>query len=174
MTRKCGDCTLCCRLVPVVELGKKAGERCQHQRYHKGCAIYGKHPVSCRLWSCKWLVDGAAAGLPRPDRAHYVIDIMPDFVTMTHDDTGERHEIPVQQVWVDPHHREAWRTPEFRGFMLQMAADHGMATIIRWSSTEALTVFAPPFAADGEWHEVGGQITARNDLERQILEADNA
>jgi hypothetical protein len=28
------------RLLPVRSLGKGAVERCQHQRHHKGCAVY--------------------------------------------------------------------------------------------------------------------------------------
>lgn len=168
MARKCGDCTLCCKLLPVVELGKNAGQRCDHQRTGKGCSIYADRPVSCSLWSCKWLVDTETAGLPRPDRAHYVIDIMPDYVTMTPQD-GAPIRVAVQQVWVDPRHRDAWRTPEFREFMQQQAADRGMATIIRWSSSDALTVFPPVMSSDREWHEMSGQVEARNNLERQIF-----
>src|SRR5262252_6697934 len=49
-TRSCGECTLCCRLLPVDDyvaidgrelpgaLHKPAGERCPHQR-HNGCPI---------------------------------------------------------------------------------------------------------------------------------------
>src|SRR5262245_54343180 len=56
--RRCGDCTLCCKLLPVRELHKKGGERCQHQKAGKGCGVYNKPamPPSCGLWSCRWLV----------------------------------------------------------------------------------------------------------------------
>jgi hypothetical protein len=166
--RKCGDCTLCCRLLPVVDLGKNAGQRCDHQRSGKGCMIYANRPPSCVHWSCKWLVNDGTAGLPRPDRAHYVIDIMPDYVTMT-PEGGDPIRIPVQQVWVDPQHRDAWRTPELREQMARLAATDGMATIIRWSSSDALTVFPPAMNSDNEWHELSGQIKARNDMERKIF-----
>ena len=39
MTRQCGSCTLCCKLIPVEELHKAAGQRCQHVRAGKGCSI---------------------------------------------------------------------------------------------------------------------------------------
>lgn len=168
MARKCGDCSLCCRLLPVVELGKNAGQRCDHQRAGKGCMIYATKPFSCAVWNCKWLVDAETAGLPRPDRAHYVIDIMPDYVTMT-PEGGQSIRVPVQQVWVDPQHKDAWRTPEFREFMELQAATRGMATIIRWSSRDAVTVFPPAMNSDNEWHELSGQIEARNDMERKIF-----
>jgi len=40
LMRQCGGCTLCCKLLPVPPLEKLAGQRCQHQRHGKGCAVY--------------------------------------------------------------------------------------------------------------------------------------
>ncbi len=87
--RKCGDCSLCCKLLPMPELAKPANKRCKHQRYGKGCAIYARRPDSCRTWSCRWLLGEGTDDLPRPDRSHYVIDPMPDFVRMVNKDSGE-------------------------------------------------------------------------------------
>src|SRR5437879_280323 len=108
--RRCGGCTLCCRLLPMkarphadtmevvramIERGigapkdftgmipdfdKPAGERCSHQRTGKGCAIYTKRPFGCRFWNCAWLANADTADLRRPDRSHYVVDIAPDYV----------------------------------------------------------------------------------------------
>jgi hypothetical protein len=150
MTRHCGGCTLCCKLIPVEELKKPAGERCKHQR-HAGCAIYARRPLSCRFWNCRWLVNDDTADLRRPDRARYVIDIMPDFVTITHD--GEPNmDVEVVQIWVDPHEREAWRDPPLLAYMERRASE-GIATILRFSSYEALIVFPPAMSEDGQWHE---------------------
>jgi hypothetical protein len=57
MRRECGDCQLCCRLLQVPPLGKKAGQRCQYQKFGKGCAVYhtAKMPPECRLWNCRWI-----------------------------------------------------------------------------------------------------------------------
>ena len=41
-TRQCGDCTLCCRLLPVRSLNKGAGERCKHQSHARGCKVYAR------------------------------------------------------------------------------------------------------------------------------------
>jgi hypothetical protein len=43
--RRCGDCQLCCKLLPTREVNKPANTRCQHQRAHKGCAIYEVWPL---------------------------------------------------------------------------------------------------------------------------------
>src|SRR5262245_598700 len=86
--RRCGDCQLCCNLLPVRELNKGAGQRFRFQKFHKGCTVYHRpeagFPMCCGLWSCAWLIDPeGTADFSRPDRSHYVVDIMPDYVTLT-------------------------------------------------------------------------------------------
>ena len=112
--RQCGDCQLCCKLLPVKSLAKLAGQRCSHQRHHKGCAVYkqlGRVSPECKLWNCRWLVEDDTEGLSRPDRSHYVIDLMPDFVTLRDDATGQANHVQVVQIWVDPKHPDAHRDP---------------------------------------------------------------
>lgn len=170
--RVCGGCTQCCKLPPIPgpPLFKPAGVRCKHARTGKGCSIYATRPFPCRAWACRWLADTETAGMPRPDRCHYVIDIQEDYVEMLHEG-GERIRIGVIQVWVDPAFRDAYKAPELRAYMLRMATEHRMATIIRYSSIEAFTVFPPPLATDGEWHEVrDGQVVSRDETDEQIIE----
>jgi hypothetical protein len=170
--RVCGGCTACCKLPPIPgpPLHKPAGVRCRHARTGKGCSIYSTRPMACRTWACRWLADKETAGMPRPDRAHYVIDISDDFIEMVHSETGERSRMGVVQVWVDPAYREAYKAPELRAYMLRMAIDHRMATIVRYSSREAVTIFPPPLAEDGEWHEVrDGTIVDRTAADRQVM-----
>jgi len=95
MSRQCGACTLCCKLLPVHDgvlingkrmqgnLDKPAGERCRYQR-HTGCTVYNTAlmPACCKMWNCRWLGNDDTGDLSRPDRSHYVIDIMPDYVTV--------------------------------------------------------------------------------------------
>ena len=117
--RRCGGCTLCCKLLPVEEIGKHAGERCRHQRWGKGCAVYRRGlPVSCSLWSCAWLADAGAAGLPRPDRAHYVVDIVADTVRVVPHDGTPPTLLSVIQVWLDPAFPEAHRDPALRAYIV--------------------------------------------------------
>jgi len=156
--RKCAGCTLCCKLVPTAELDKPSGVRCKHQRTGRGCAIYATRPSSCRLWSCVWLTDPDAADLRRPDRVHYVIDIMPDFVTMTFDDGREPQRVPVVQVWVDPAHRHAYRDPALWAYLAKRGENEGMAAIIRFNNQEAVVLFPPALTPDGQWHEQGSNL----------------
>lgn len=182
MTRQCGDCNLCCKLLPMaasdkgeraaglmVERGlmspavaanmtpeffKPAGERCPHQQHHKGCTIYSRRPFACQMWSCRWLTGEDTADLRRPDRSHYVIDMMPDFVRV--DLTGGTKAdttIGVVQIWLDPNYPDAYRDPALRAFMLRRAEREGMAALVRLSNSEAFFVAAPPLSADGKWFE---------------------
>lgn len=153
MTRRvCGGCTLCCKLVPVATLGKGAGERCQHQTWG-GCRVYRRLwevAPECRLWSCAWLSDPDAGKLRRPDRARYVIDIMPDSIGAI-EAGGRTIDVPVMQVWADPDHPDAWREdPALRAFMTRRA-EAGQATLIRYGNARGVFVCPPPLAA--EWHE---------------------
>jgi hypothetical protein len=154
--RQCGSCTLCCKLMPVPPLGKKAGERCKFLKFHKNCTVYNRPqmPAECAIWNCRWLVD-QAGDTRRPDHAHYVIDVMPDYITLQHNDTGQTQQIAVAQIWVDPSHPNAHRDPALRRWMVEQA-EQGIAALIRYNSHETLTVFAPPFDVNGEWHEIKG------------------
>jgi hypothetical protein len=166
-SRQCGPCQLCCKLVPVKELYKAAGKRCKHQRFGKGCAVYGKpaRPSSCSLWSCRWLVQPEeTAGLLRPDRSHYVVDLIPDFVTLRNLETGEVNPVQVVQIWVDPKYPDAWREPALRGYLLKQG-EQRVAALIRFDNATAIAVFPPNMAPDNEWHEMpGGEMQPEHSL----------
>ncbi len=159
--RHCGECELCCKLLPVPPLRKGAGEACKHQRFRKGCAVYqtARMPVECGVWNCRWLVNDDASDLSRPDRSRYVIDLMPDFVTIRDNETGEPQHIQVVQIWCDPKHRGAHRDPALRRWLIRRA-EEGIAALIRFDERDALAVFAPPFDVNGEWHEIDSGVSA--------------
>lgn len=151
LARKCGDCQLCCKLLPVRSLGKGAGEHCKHQRHHKGCAVYarlGQVSPECKLWNCRWLVNDDAGDLRRPDRSHYVLDIMPDYVTLE-DEDGKRTPMEVVQIWIDPDHPDAHRDPALRAWLDRRS----LAGLVRYDSDHALVIAPPSASADGQWHE---------------------
>lgn len=172
MKRQCGDCQLCCKLLPVPPLGKKAGQRCRHQSFAKGCKVYHKPgmPPECALWNCRWLVNDDTAELARPDRSHYVLDLIPDYVTVR-EDNGKAQHIQVVQIWCDPKYPEAHRDPALRRYLLRRA-EQGIAALVRFSSREAISVFAPPFSTDNEWHEV--QSTAPSERTHSWSDIENA
>lgn len=174
--RTCGDCQLCCRLLPVRELGKVAGVKCDHQKFGKGCAVYHKPamPHSCRLWHCRWLINDDAAELSRPDRSHYVIDLMPDFVTLRHNDTDDKTAIQVVQIWCDPKYPDAHRDPALRRWLLRRGKQH-IAAIIRYDSARAMVLFPPNMASDGTWHEMTTGVSEHkthslDDIEQALSE----
>jgi hypothetical protein len=160
--RECGDCQLCCKLLPVPPLGKPGGVRCKFQRHRKGCSVYHtpRMPPACGLWNCRWLVNNDCAELSRPDRAHYVLDIAPDYVTVRDGENGTPINIQVAQVWCDPDFPEAHRDPALRRWMFRRAQE-GIATLVRFNSRDALTIFPPPFDNKGEWHEKRGGTAER-------------
>ena len=175
MMRQCNECTLCCRLLPVPPLKKRGGERCQHQR-HTGCRVYHKAgmPRECALWNCRWLVNDDTANLSRPDRSHYVIDLMPDFVEMRNDETSESTPIQVVQIWVDPRHPEAWRDPDLMAYMERRGLE-GIAAIIRYGESDSFVVFPPALCGDGEFHDMRdhgkGESLKRSHTPAEILGA---
>lgn len=165
--RQCGDCQLCCKLLPVHDnepwrdgapIDKPSNVRCPHQRHGKGCAIYDNRPHCCRVYYCRWLLNDDAADLPRPDRAHYVLDMMPDEMGLRDDDTGEVQKTAAVVIWVDPAYRdEVMQDKRLRAWIERKAAQ-GFPTLLRFNEREAVGVFAPSLSADGEWHFKGGKI----------------
>jgi hypothetical protein len=172
-TRRCGSCSLCCRLLPVASIMKKSGEKCRYSRHNdKGCcSVYSGplFPKACGTWSCRWLVD-PEMGMSRPDRAHYVVDVLPDFIQATQNDVATK--LPVVQIWIDPAYPDAHRDPKLRAWIDRNAHETGMGALVRWGSTERALLLLPPLMTDNnEWLEKpavvkpGSGIGLWNDLE---------
>ena len=153
--RQCGSCTLCCRLLPVRELGKLANQRCQHQRL-TGCRVYHEpakgFPLCCGLWSCRWL-NGDAHEVGRPDRVHYVIDCLPDKVIQQLDD-GREIEWSALQIWVDPMFRDAWKDPALAAYIDRKR----MPALMRYSSSDADMLWPPSLMPNKEWFLVPSNL----------------
>jgi hypothetical protein len=158
MTRECGTCTLCCKLLPVLELKKPANALCVHQTLRKGCSIYAKRPLSCTVWRCKWLGFPEAISMKRPDKAHYVLDGTPDFITVLHNATQERVTLKVLQIWVDPKHKDAHRDLALREYLLGQAQDNTLG-LVRFNSTDAITLIPPTMNSTRQWLEHQGEAT---------------
>jgi hypothetical protein len=156
MRRECGGCTLCCKLLPVRELDKVAGERCRHQRTGKGCAVYNSRamPSACHFWNCRWLVNDDTADLSRPDRSRYVIDLLPDYVTVIDDVTGERTNVEVIQIWCDPKHPNAHRDPALRRYLERRHAE-GKFALVRYNEADAISLLLD---TEGTWHEQSATV----------------
>lgn len=171
--RQCGDCQLCCRLLPVRPLAKGANETCRHQKFKKGCTVYRTPamPLDCSLWNCRWLVNDDTADMSRPDRAHYVVDIMPDFVTVVENETGKKDHVEVVQIWIDPAYPDAHRDPALRAFLMRRAQE-GKVAIVRFDTQKAITLVAPTMASGEQWLEIiDGTSEARTHSPLEIIEA---
>ena len=175
--RKCGDCQLCCKLVPVADnlvgLHKPANTRCPYQRHHKGCTIYERKPSACAHYSCRWLLGVDTADMPRPDRAHYVIDPIPDFVRVVDRVTGElQQNIEVVQVWIDPDYPDAYRDPALRRYLLRRG-EEGTAAIIRFGSKDGFPLVPPNMNESREWVEVrDGMLGPQHSFDDYLAAAD--
>lgn len=177
--RRCGDCQLCCKLLAVRSIGKDSWTRCKHQKVGKGCTIYrnrGDHlhgvrqimrdngipvpdggfttpmPHECIIWSCRWVTGMDTAGMKRPDHVHYVIDSMPDMITVV-TDAGQR-DVMAMQIWVDPAFPLAHRDPALRAFLAMIAARDGMPAIVRCGPGTATVIAAPCLNVGDDWVEI--------------------
>ena len=73
-SRSCGTCSLCCTVLRVDELGKRAGNDCTHQRGDQGCGIYETRPSICRSYQCLWR-QGGLEDDERPDATGGIVDL---------------------------------------------------------------------------------------------------
>ena len=149
--RTCGECTLCCKLLPVEEIDKEGFTKCQHLKFKVRCSIYNERPVSCLMWSCAWLVNPTlqAAGLDRPSKSHYVVDTRADnFRIQVSDEVLNEYAL---QIWVDPNFPNAHRDPKLRKWLIK----HHPRTLImiRLAPLRALLLVPPARSASGDWFE---------------------
>jgi len=89
--RECGGCTMCCKLLGVLEIGKPPNVWCPECAIGQGCKVYAERPGTCREFSCMWL-HGLGGDSMRPDRCKAVF--------------FQPHDAPLQ-VHIDP--AREWR-----------------------------------------------------------------
>jgi hypothetical protein len=169
MNRRCGDCTLCCRLLPIPTLDKPANQRCTHQG-RRGCEVYHKpgFPAECGVWSCRWLVDEETEGLRRPDRSGYVVDIMPDLVRCQSGDN--EFEAVAVQVWCDPSRPDAWRDPALLRYIEVIASKRQEIALVRFGSAKAIAVIPPNLSENGQWFTVDSAIAEKTATGSRLLD----
>jgi hypothetical protein len=120
---------------------------------HKGCAVYRRpgFPPECHIWSCRWLLqEPGTENLHRPDRAHYCLDVLPDYVTLVDPKSDEPIAVEVVQVWCDPGYPDAHRDPALRAWLDAKR----MPALVRYDERKALHLFPPSCSDDHRWHEI--------------------
>jgi hypothetical protein len=112
MTRECGTCSLCCKLIYVAELNKAIDTWCPHCRPgHDRCTIYPDRPTSCRAFICGWLSGKLKIGDEwYPARSKMVISRAGDSFLIV----------------VDPAYPNAWRREPYYGQLLALAKRSGV------------------------------------------------
>jgi hypothetical protein len=169
MTRECGDCQLCCRLLPVVSLDKIANQKCEFQKFHKGCTVYNtkRMPIECRVWQCRWIVSQLPDNIARPDRVHYVVDVMPDNIVIQDHEAGKSHIMECIVVWCDPKHPLAYRNPE----LYDWVAAQNKVLMVRMNSRDSIIVFPPALNSTHEWAEVTTEAHERDVVTKAVEDA---
>jgi hypothetical protein len=99
--RSCGNCTLCCKIVPIEtkEFTKPVDKWCQHCVIGKGCGIYADRPPACRVWHCQWLVNDAFDDYWFPAKAKMVVQWLP----------RAAEEDTVIEILIDPGYPNRWK-----------------------------------------------------------------
>jgi len=118
MAGDCGKCTMCCKLMGVVELDKPKHTQCNHCQIGVGCKIYNDRPISCREFKCIWLQTQATnKSLPlqmRPDKSKVVLHTTPDEKALV--------------AKVDPNYPDAWKWKQM-GYMLGLLSEKTMVLV---------------------------------------------
>jgi len=109
MSRGCGDCTLCCKVMAVEEIAKPAGQWCRHCRPGRGCGIYDHRPAECRSFNCLWLIDARFGAHWKPAKSKMVLTASDDGL----------------EIRCDPGFPDAWRKQPFRNEIGALAAAGG-------------------------------------------------
>ena len=99
VTRQCGSCTLCCKILAVQEIEKPPGRLCVHCKEGRGCRIYAERPHSCRSFNCYFLTNPKLREEWRPSKSRIVLVVSPDGLRIG--------------AHIDPERPSAWRREPF-------------------------------------------------------------
>ena len=108
--RGCGTCSLCCKLLEIGELGKPAGDWCQHVLKGRGCSIYASRPAACAEFTCGYLLWKEAGEHWLPSKARMVIAAQGDDRLAVH---------------VDPATPNVWKTSPYYDDLKRWARNPG-------------------------------------------------
>jgi hypothetical protein len=106
--RSCGSCTLCCKVLKILELNKPQGAWCQHCKPGAGCKIYTERPLECRTFECGYQTQAELGEEWKPDRSKIVLVVEPEANRIT--------------AHVDPQRPDAWMREPFHTQLRQWAA----------------------------------------------------
>ena len=76
----CNGCTMCCLILPVPWMDKKAGEWCKKCKPGIGCSIYDNAPEDCIKYKCAYLQMEEVDIRLRPDHCKIIFEKLNDSI----------------------------------------------------------------------------------------------
>lgn len=73
MSRSCGSCSMCCKVLYIAEFAKPANRWCPHIAAGGGCGIYDTRYDTCRGYRCSWLIDETLGPEWQPNRCKFIM-----------------------------------------------------------------------------------------------------
>ena len=70
--KECGDCTLCCLLLPVPGVKEGINTNCKFCTHH--CTIHEKRPDICRTFDCEWKLKNDMSEELKPNRCNVIFE----------------------------------------------------------------------------------------------------
>ena len=142
MTRECGTCTLCCKVMAVATLSKPRGVWCDHALPGRGCGIYDTRPQDCRTFVCLWLRDESLGPDWKPEKSKMVL---------AHEEaTGH------MLVYLDPSTPRAWqRAPYMKRLTALMQAGLPLGRLVFIMTGERTGVLLPDERNEGRLEDLG-------------------
>lgn len=125
--KTCGSCTMCCKLLGVIELEKPTNVWCEHCDKGVGCKIYATRPQTCRDFECLWLQIPEMPDELKPDRSKVVL-------TPTSDEEGI-------VAFIDPAYPNSHRSGDM-GRMLKIWSQEQNMVIIACIGEERQILFS--------------------------------
>jgi hypothetical protein len=143
--RSCGTCSLCCKVYPVLELDKPAGQWCRHCVPGSGCAVHPDRPRSCRQFFCAWRLDPNLGPEWKPEACRFVLSADPAHAALT--------------VMVDPGMPLAWKREPYYSRLKQFSEaalrqDRKVLVNLKGSITVVLPDRDVPVGAIGPGDEI--------------------
>lgn len=112
--RSCGKCSMCCKLLHIIELNKPSNKWCEHCRPgYGGCSIYETRPSICRSFLCGWMQSEQVGPEWYPLLSHMILSFAPFNGVMT------------LTCCVDPNHPNIWKEHPYYTQLKQFAY-HGL------------------------------------------------
>tara|TARA_R110000772_G_scaffold47449_4_gene108523 strand:+ start:65 stop:514 length:450 start_codon:yes stop_codon:yes gene_type:complete len=112
--RECGECTLCCLILPIIDTQSPPNTLCKHCTLSKGCGIYDTRPNNCRNYNCEWILSDDIPMDLKPNKSHMI------FEKITH---------TIQLANLEHTHLDAWKEQNVLDY-IQELNDKGISVII--------------------------------------------